>query len=149
MEDQKHRLKIYEKMKELMITDKSSSYILPLSRFNVMQITRQRIRPVLNINNNEKCPMCKGSGNVEPVIQTVFNVEDKIKCFLQNTNCYYLTIFLNPLLVAFFTHGFLSKRFKLGMKYWKSITMKPDYSFELDSIKIINRNNIVFIENCD
>lgn len=147
MEDQKHRIKIYETMKELMMGDKSSSYILPLSRFNVMQITRQRIRPVLNIDNDEKCPMCKGTGNVEPVIQTAFDVEDKIKCFLKNTNCYYLTIYLNPLLVAFFTNGFFSKRFKFGWKYWKSISIKPDYSFGLNSIKITNRKKIIFEEN--
>lgn len=144
MKSQKNRLLIYEKMKELLAEDRSTSTVLPLSKFNVMQITRQRIRPVMEVFNNEICPTCKGSGKVEPVIQIVDIIEHKIRSFLSKTKYYRIDIYLHPLLYAFFSIGTFSRRFKWGMKYWKSITLYEDYECELDNFKIYHNTELLF-----
>jgi len=51
-----HKRVVYEHMKEAMKTDRSKYTILPLSKFGLMQITRQRVRPELNIATREVCP---------------------------------------------------------------------------------------------
>lgn len=144
MVEQKHRIKVYEAMKDILQKDGSTCFVLPLSRFNVMQITRQRVRPVLTIDSNEQCPMCHGHGNIQPLLQTVSDVEDNLRSFLERTKCYYLTIYMHPLLVAYYSSGWFSKRFRLGLKYWKSLTIKPDHSLEINGIRVVNHNNVVY-----
>lgn len=144
MKSQKNRLLIYEKMKELLAEDRSTSTVLPLSKFNVMQITRQRIRPVMEVLNNEVCPTCNGSGKVEPIIQIVDIIEHKIRSFLSKTKYYKIDIYLHPLLYSFFSIGTFSKRFRWGMKYWKSITLYNDYECELDKIKIYHKTDLIY-----
>ncbi len=61
-----HRQKLYEHMKEVMATDRARHNILPLSKFGLMQITRQRVRPALDIVTSEECPSCYGKGSVQP-----------------------------------------------------------------------------------
>lgn len=148
MENQAHRIKIYEKMKELLSKDKSSSFILPLSRNNVMLITRQRFRPVLAIDNEEKCPLCKNTGKVEPIINIPYIIEDKMVYFLKNIKCLVVTFFLNPLLVPFFLKGFFSKRFRLCVRFCKIIKVKEDYAAELGHIKVSSGKKILFECNC-
>ena len=144
MVEQKNRIKVYEAMKDVLQNDRAACYVLPLSRFNVMQITRQRIRPALTIDNSEQCPMCHGKGNIQPLLQIVFDVEDNLRRFLQTTKCYYLTIYMHPLLVAYFSSGWFSKRFRMGLKYWKSIKIKPDYNLEIDNVRVFNHGDLVF-----
>ncbi|MBQ2350146.1 MAG: Rne/Rng family ribonuclease [Cytophagales bacterium] len=144
MVDQKHRMKVYESMKDILQNDRATCFVLPLSRFNVMQITRQRIRPVLAINNSEQCPMCHGQGVIQPLIQTVDDVEDNLRSFLKTTKSYYLTIYMHPLLVSYLSSGWFSKRFRMGLRYWKSITIKQDCSLEIHNIRVVNSGKVVY-----
>ena len=144
MVDQRHRMKVYESMKDILQNDRATCFVLPLSRFNVMQITRQRIRPVLAINNSEQCPMCHGQGVIQPLIQTVDDVEDNLRSFLKTTKSYYLTIYMHPLLVSYLSSGWFSKRFRMGLRYWKSITIKQDCSLEIHNIRVVNSGKVVY-----
>lgn len=66
MAKSEHRQKLYEHMREIMATDRARHNILPLSKFGLMQITRQRVRPALDITTAEECPSCFGKGKVQP-----------------------------------------------------------------------------------
>ena len=77
-----NRKKLYEKMKEAMKSDKAKHSILPLSKFGVMQITRQRVRPVLPVMAEEVCPTCNGTGKVMPSIAVADQLEENIKHLL-------------------------------------------------------------------
>ena len=59
-----HRNELYKYMRELMESDRAKHNVLPLTKFGLMQITRQRIRPVTEINTTEKCPLCHGTGKI-------------------------------------------------------------------------------------
>lgn len=144
MKSQKNRMMIYEEMKELLSEDRSTSTVLPLSKFNVMQITRQRVRPVMEVLNKEECPTCHGSGKVEPIVQIVDIIENKIRYFLSKTKYYRVDIYLHPLLYSYFSLGTFSKRFRWGMKYWKSITLYIDYECPLDNFKIYNNETLIY-----
>ena len=61
-----NRQKVYEHMREVMANDRTKHNILPLSKFCLMQITRQRVRPEENIETAESCPTCKGTGKIVP-----------------------------------------------------------------------------------
>jgi ribonuclease G len=77
-------------MQELMATDRAKHNILPLTKFGLMQITRQRVRPAMEINTSEKCPTCNGTGKLPPVyslrkisrITGIFCQREKLKAVL-------------------------------------------------------------------
>lgn len=117
-----HRQQLFAEMKEAMSIDRAKHNILPLSRFGLMQITRQRVRPVLDIDVREGCPMCKGSGKVEPVISIVEDLENKIELSLEK----HLNIELHPFLDSYINKGFWKTiRKDWQKKYGKKITTIP------------------------
>ena len=68
MQSAENKQQLYDKMKEVMSTDRTKHNILPLTKFGLMQITRQRVRPEMNIVTDEKCPSCQGTGEIKPTI---------------------------------------------------------------------------------
>jgi ribonuclease G len=86
MQSGENKQLLFEKMKELMANDRTKHNILPLSKFGLMQITRQRVRPEMTIVTDEKCPSCQGTGQTKPTIMFTYVLEknlvfivDKIK----------------------------------------------------------------------
>ena len=59
-------------MREVMANDRARHNILPLSKFGLMQITRQRVRPALDLVTTEECPSCFGKG----IVQRMFPLDD-------------------------------------------------------------------------
>ena len=68
MQSAENKQQLYDKMKEVMANDRTKHNILPLTKFGLMQITRQRVRPEMNIVTDEKCPSCQGTGETKPTI---------------------------------------------------------------------------------
>ncbi|GJM59600.1 MULTISPECIES: Rne/Rng family ribonuclease [Persicobacter] len=122
---------LYERMKEEMKDDRSKFTILPLTKFGLMQITRQRVRPELNIQTKEVCPTCNGSGTITASIVVADQIEENIDYILTKQNEKHLTVALHPYLHAYFTAGFLSRRMNWFLKYWRWVNLEKDSSLGL------------------
>ena len=77
-----NRTALVEKMREMMANDRAKHTILPLSKFGLMQITRQRVRPETHIDMRETCPACHGTGLVTPAALLDTQIEKQIAAFL-------------------------------------------------------------------
>jgi ribonuclease G len=110
MKKAENKRKVYNKMKEEMQGDRSKFTILPLSRFGLMQITRQRVRPELNISTKEKCPTCNGTGAITPSILISDRIEQDLDYLLSKQNESVISLIVHPYLHSFFTAGIFSKR---------------------------------------
>jgi len=73
-----NRKALYNKMIEVMSTDKAKHNILPPSKFGLIQITRQRVRPEITIDTQEKCPMCTGNGRIDSSLLLIDQIETKL-----------------------------------------------------------------------
>jgi len=120
-----HRQRLFEKMKEAMSADRTKHNILPLSKFGLMQITRQRVRPVLDIQTTETCPVCRGTGKISSSILFLDKVEDHLRSVLEQTRLTSLKIQLHPYPAAYLNQGFLSLRKKWAKKYHCRIKVEP------------------------
>lgn len=141
MRKAENRKKVYETMKAELKKDKSKSTVLPLSKFGLMQITRQRVRPEMNIATRETCPTCNGTGAIQPTISVADVIENNIQYIIQNQNEKGISVALHPYLHAFFNQGFISKRWKWMWKYKTRIRLIKDTSLGLLSFKFFNRND--------
>lgn len=107
MDDAEHRTMLYNYMVELMKADRAKHNVLPLTKFGLMQITRQRVRPATEINTVEVCPCCGGSGKVTASILIDEKIEREIAYFVGENGLKKFTVTVNPLLGAYLTRGTL------------------------------------------
>jgi len=104
MESGEHRNELHKYMQELMESDRAKHNVLPLTKFGLMQITRQRIRPVTEINTAEVCPVCHGTGKISSSVVIDEVVERKIAYYSAKGNKV-ITLKVSPILGAYFKRG--------------------------------------------
>ncbi len=124
-----NRQKVYEHMKEIMAADRTKHNILPLSKFCLMQITRQRVRPEESIETAESCPTCKGSGKIVPTVLFADEIDGKVKYVLKDLNKKRLLVKLHPYTAAYLTKGLKSIRNQWFLKYFKWVKIEPNNSY--------------------
>jgi ribonuclease G len=136
-----NKRKIYQKLKAEMQRDKSKHSILPLSKFGLIQMTRQRVRPEVVIQTQENCPACQGTGKIQPSILISDEIEKNLDYILRQSKPKKLTMVLHPYLAAYFQKGWFSKQFKWFLKYFKWIKIQEDSSFAIQQVKFLNENH--------
>lgn len=103
-----HKKQLHDAMEELMVTDRAKHTVLPISKFGLMQITRQRLRPELNISTAEVCPTCKGTGKIGPSILLADDIENDFK-YLITQGHKNLSLHVHPIVEGYLTKGTLLK----------------------------------------
>jgi ribonuclease G len=106
-----------KKISDAMRADKARHTILPLSRFGILQITRQRVKPEVTIVTDENCPSCGGTGKIGPSILIMDEIEKNLNHIITKNNQKKITLFVHPYVEAFVKQGFPSLRVKWLMKY--------------------------------
>ena len=138
MKKPEHKKQVYQKMKEAMEADRSKYTILPLTKFGLMQITRQRVRPELELQTKEVCPTCGGTGKITPTVAVSDQIENNLDFILTKQNEKKVTIALHPFLEAYFTRGFWSPRLRWFFKYQRWVNMEVDSSLGINEFKFYN-----------
>jgi ribonuclease G len=124
-----NRQKVYQHMREVMAGDRTKHNILPLSKFCLMQITRQRVRPEEIIETAEKCPTCNGTGKIMPAILFADELDSKIGYILKDLNKKKLSIAVHPFIAAYLTKGIKSYRVRWFLKFFKWVKIESNNSF--------------------
>src|SRR5574344_1973854 len=117
MENLEHRNSLFKKMQELMDNDRAKHNILPLTKFGLMQITRQRIRPVTEINTTEVCPVCNGTGKISSSVVIDEQIERQIAFLTGDRKVKSLTLKVSPILGSYLKRGLISFIGKWKRKY--------------------------------
>ncbi|MHA7130602.1 Rne/Rng family ribonuclease [Algoriphagus namhaensis] len=131
---------IYEAMKEEMSSDRSKHTVLPLSKFGLMQITRQRVRPEVNIVTKETCPSCNGTGKIQASILVADELEKDLEHMATIQNVSKIHIGLHPYLHAYFTNGLISQRVKWFFKYFKWVNLIKDSSLPVTEYRFLDES---------
>jgi len=122
---------LYNKMKDFMESDRAQHTILPLSKFGLMQITRQRTRPEVNIDTTELCPACQGSGKVNPSILVIDNIQRDINYIIHSRPKSRIKLEVNQFIYAYLKNGWPSVQMKWYFKYNKWIHLVSSSDFHL------------------
>ncbi|MGM0549479.1 MAG: Rne/Rng family ribonuclease [Bacteroidota bacterium] len=139
-----NKQKVFDKMKSAMNNDRTKHSILPLTKFGLMQITRQRVRPELHIKTLEKCPTCQGTGEITPSILFVDNIQNTLATYLKGNSLRKITLKVHPYIAGYIKKGFFSKRLKWMLKYRCWINVKPMVSYDFLEYKFFdNQGEII------
>ena len=125
MDSAEHRQKLYERMTELMRNDRAKHNILPLSKFGLMQITRQRVRPAMDVNVEEVCPTCMGKGTIKSSYLFTDTLEGKIDYLTNNLGKKKLRLYVHPYVSAYVKSGMVSIYRKWQMRYGFGLKVIP------------------------
>ncbi len=128
MNEPANRQKLFEHMTKAMASDRAKHNILPLSKFGLMQITRQRVRPEMEVNTSEQCPTCFGTGTAKPSILYTDSLEGKIECLVNKHHMKKFVLHVHPYIAAFLNKGICPLSWKWKLKYSMGIKVIPDQS---------------------
>ena len=124
---------LYERMCKNMQKDRARHNILPLSKFGLMQITRQRVRPAMDVNVEEVCPTCFGKGKIKSSILFTDQLESKIDRMVNRIGIKKFSLHVHPYVAAYINKGFPSLKHRWQLKY--SI-----------GIKIVSSEKLAFLQ---
>ncbi|NTW25937.1 MAG: ribonuclease E/G, partial [Lentimicrobium sp.] len=139
MHEGTNRRKLYQHLKDEMSKDHAKHTILPPSKFGLVQITRQRVRPEMNVQILEKCPSCGGTGEIKPSIILIDQIENNIRYLIQDQNEPFIKIALHPYIHAYLTKGFPSIQMKWYLTFKRWIRLKPMPSYHLLEYNFFNK----------
>ncbi len=138
LQSNENRQLLHDKMKDFMNSDRAKHNILPVSKFGLMQITRQRVRPEMNITTTEKCPSCLGTGEISSSILFVDNIENQIKYLVENRKIKNVILKVHPYIAAFINQGFPSLKWKWFLKYRCRVKLIPIVSYSFLEYHLFN-----------
>jgi len=121
-----HRNKLLSRMQELMAHDRAKHNILPLSKFGIMQITRQRVRPEMEVTTSEVCPTCFGKGKIKSSILFTDTLEGKIDYLANRLKVKKFSLHIHPYVAAYVQKGWFSLKYKWKKKYKVGMQIIPD-----------------------
>lgn len=141
MKNAEHRRELVTQMRQFMKQDRAQHTILPLSKFGLMQITRQRTGPVIKIDTSELCPTCNGTGKVQSSLIVTEEIERDLEFVMQSHPKIKLSLKVHPFIEAYLKRGFPSKRMGWWLKYGRKIKVEGSYDFPLLNYKFFDANN--------
>ena len=136
-----NRKKITETLIESMKEDRAKHKILPPSRFGLIEITRQRVRPEIKIKTREACPSCNGSGEIEAPIVLIDQIKEKIDNFDNKKEVRNIELVAHPFVIAYIKKkwGWFQMKWYLN-KMGGSLNLKENHSYSLLDYRIIDIN---------
>ena len=135
-----NRRALYAHMKAEMNKDRAKHTILPPSKFGLVQITRQRVRPEMEVEIQEKCPVCKGSGEIMPSILLIDEIENNLSYLFNEQNEKKLQLFVHPYVFAFIRSDFRHIQRKWYKEFGKWVTVEKDSAYHILEYHIFNQN---------
>jgi ribonuclease G len=141
MHERENNKILFETLKKFMQSDRAKHNILPPSKFGVIEITRQRVRPETDIKTSEACPTCNGTGEVQASILLAEEIESNLNYLLTDRKEAAVSLLVHPYLQAYFTKGIISIQVKWFFKYKKWIQVRSVTANHLLQYSFVNKNN--------
>ncbi len=135
-----NKRRLMEAMEGFMKTDRAKHAVLPISKFGLMQITRQRMKPEVNINTQEVCPSCLGTGKISSTIILEDDIEKNLN-YLFTHQHNHLNLVVSPIMYAYLTKGWLwSIKSKWKRRFKKSFTITANTNYHLTEFHFYDKN---------
>jgi ribonuclease G len=135
-----NKRKLVEAMEGFMRTDRAKHAVLPISKFGLMQITRQRMKPEITINTQEICPTCNGTGKISSALILEDEIEKNLS-YLLNHQHKDLILMVHPIMFAYLTKGgwLSSKKWKWRRKYKQAIRVKANNNYHMTEFHFFDK----------
>jgi ribonuclease G len=132
MQNKDNQKKLHDALRDAMKDDKAKHNVLAPSRFGVVEITRERVKPVTQVQTTEKCPSCHGKGVVEASVLYTDQLENEVRVLGQEMGVKEFVMQVHPMVEAYLTKGWWNNLKKSWQKkYGVKIKLEASTSSEL------------------
>lgn len=136
-----NKKKIFLELRKEFAKDRSITKIEPMSRFGLIEMTRQRVRPEVIQSLYEPCKKCNGTGLVPTISTTVSRIERWIQRYRSSKGDRRISIQVTPRVHSYLGKGKYNKRLRLMWKYWMKITVIKNEKLEIGEFEVYNSKN--------
>jgi ribonuclease G len=136
MEQAENKEKILNELRKEFAQDRAVSRMAEMSRFGLVEMTRQRIRPSLIYNINEPCPMCNGFGLVPTPGTVLANIERVIRRYIASAKDRRILIQAHPEMVKYLNGKRMNRRLRLMWKYWIKLDLEENATLRHHDFKV-------------
>ncbi len=143
MNKAEHRQALYDHMREVMSNDRARHNILPLSKFGLMQITRQRVRPALDVVTAEQCPSCFGKGEVQPSLLFTDVLKEKLDYLINDLKVKKFIMYVHPYVDAYLKKGVVSMYRRWKLELGGGFKIVADQSLAYLQYKVVDQDKNV------
>ncbi len=140
MRSPENKVALVKAFKTAMSSDRAQHTILPLSKFGLMQITRQRTRPELNISTKEVCPSCDGTGKITSSLLVLDDIERELEKIIESRDSQKLNLVVHPYVNAYLSKGLWSIKNRWRLKYRNLLKVSENASFSINGFKFYDIN---------
>ncbi|MCD8741395.1 Rne/Rng family ribonuclease [Mucilaginibacter roseus] len=133
-----NRKELFDYLRAEMAHDRAKHTILPPSKFGLVQITRQRVRPEMNIVTSEVCPTCHGTGAIRPSILLLDDIENNFNYILLEQNEKDITLCVHPYIEAYIKKGLYTRQMKWYFKYKQWIKVKSNPAYQITEFRFFS-----------
>ncbi len=141
MHQKENNRKLYETLKQHMSTDRAKHNIIPPTRFGVIELTRQRVRPETDIKTAEVCPSCGGTGEITASILLIDEIENNVRYLVEQVGQKNITLIVHPFIEAYLKKGMKSIQRTWFLKFKKWITVKGLTTLPFLDYKFVDAEN--------
>jgi ribonuclease G len=142
MHDKENNRILFEKMKEHLSTDRAKHNVAQPSKFGVIEMTRQRVRPETDIKTTEVCPSCNGTGEVSASILIVDEIANQLRYIVEDLKKDSIVLLVNPIMASYLKRGFFnSYQLSWFWKYKKWIKIKGVSTYSFLKFQFVDKHN--------
>ena len=135
-----NKRKVQEAMEGFMKTDRARHSLLPISKFGILQVTRQRMRPEMNINTSEVCPACNGTGKITSTLILEDEIEKRLNYLVTHTHKS-LTLAVHPIVYSHLTKGFFNPIIKQWKRKYKiNLKTQANHNYHIIEFRFFNEH---------
>jgi ribonuclease G len=132
-----NKKKLADEMDRFMYTDRAKHAVLPITKFGLMQITRQRMKPEMKINTSEQCPSCNGTGKISSTLILEDEIAKNLSYLIMQKHTG-LTVHVHPIVFTYLTSGFPSRRMKWSWKYKQKVKVLANANYSLTEFRFFD-----------
>jgi ribonuclease G len=135
-----NKRKLQEAMEDFMVNDRAKHAVLPVSKFGLLQVTRQRMKPEMNINTAEECPVCHGTGKITSSSLLEDEIETRLNYLVSHSHKN-LTLFVHPIVYSHLTKGIFNSILKKWKRTYKTkLKVEINNNFHLVEFRFFDEN---------
>jgi ribonuclease G len=141
MRDVENKKLLFKRMTDLMASDRAQHTILPLSKFGLMQITRERVRPEVELDTSERCPSCNGTGKINASLIITDEIQRDLDFILESRPKVGLTVHVHPFIEAFLKRKLISEQVKWYLKHKRWVKIFGDPALPITAYKFFDKDD--------
>ena len=141
MKNPEHKKELLKAMRNAMKKDRAQHTVLPLSKFGLMQITRQRVRPEVKIDTTEICPTCNGTGKMNAPILVIDEIKRDLNFIHQSRPKSRIKLVTHPFVEAYLKKGLPNLQWKWYFEHFQWISVKADHNYHITKYRFFDEND--------